>query len=159
MGPSKKIVVIGDYQLLKDAFKDDRGSGRPLDFMWFNEKFRHGDGTDARGLIFSYGQEWTEQRRFALRRLRDFGLGKSSMEDLILEEIRGLFNKLDDQINTPLSMSLIYNVSVINALWTLLSGQRLSLDDPGLQNLIEKIDEMVKVSGQASILNVVPSIR
>ena len=53
MGPSKKIVVIGDYQLLKDAFKDDRGSGRPLDFMWFNEEFRHGDGTDARGLLFS----------------------------------------------------------------------------------------------------------
>ena len=46
------------------------------------------------------------------------------MEDLILEEIRGLFNKLDDQINTPLSMNLIYNVSVVNALWTLLSGKR-----------------------------------
>ena len=53
MGPSKKIVVIGDYQSLKEAFKDDKGSGRPLDFMWFNEETRHGDGTDSRGVLFS----------------------------------------------------------------------------------------------------------
>ena len=53
MGPSKKIVVIGDYQLLKEAFKDDKGNGRPLDFMWLNEEFRHGDGTDSRGILFS----------------------------------------------------------------------------------------------------------
>ena len=53
MGPSKKSVVIGDYQSLKEAFKDDKGNGRPLDFMWLNEEFRHGDGTDSRGLLFS----------------------------------------------------------------------------------------------------------
>ena len=53
MGPSKKSVVIGDYQSLKEAFKDDKGSGRPLDFMWFNEYTRHGDGTDSRGVLFS----------------------------------------------------------------------------------------------------------
>ena len=53
LGPSKKSVVIGDYQSLKEAFKGDKGSGRPLDFMWFNEEIRHGDGTDSRGLLFS----------------------------------------------------------------------------------------------------------
>ena len=62
------------------------------------------------------------------------------MEELIHEEILQLFNKLDNQINLPLSMSLIYNVSVVNALWTLLNGTRLSLDDPALHNLLQKID-------------------
>ena len=81
------------------------------------------------------------------------------MEELIHEEILQLFNKLDNQINLPLSMSLIYNVSVVNALWTLLNGTRLSLDDPALHNLLQKIDAMVKESGQATILNVFPSIR
>ena len=81
------------------------------------------------------------------------------MEELIHEEILQLFNKLDNQINLPLSMSLIYNVSVVNALWTLLNGTRLSLDDPALHNLLQKIDAMVKEAGQATILNVVPSIR
>ena len=81
------------------------------------------------------------------------------MEELIHEEILQLFNKLDNEINLPLSMSLIYNVSVVNALWTLLNGTRLSLDDPALHNLLQKIDAMVKEAGQATILNVVPSIR
>jgi len=81
------------------------------------------------------------------------------MEELIHEEILQLFNKLDNQINLPLSMSLIYNVSVVNALWTIISGTRLSLDDPALHNLIEKIDAMMKEFGHATVLNVVPSIR
>ena len=55
------------------------------------------------------------------------------MEELIHEEILQLFNKLDDQINLPLSMSLIYNVSVVNALWTIISGTRQGLLKDGEQ--------------------------
>ena len=39
------------------------------------------------GLVFSRGQTWAEQRRFTLRVLRDFGFGKSSMEDTLLDEV------------------------------------------------------------------------
>ena len=55
------------------------------------------------------------------------------MEELIHEEILQLFNKLDNQINLPLSMSLIYNVSVVNALWTIISGTRQGLLKDGEQ--------------------------
>ena len=57
------------------------------------------------------------------------------MEELIHEEILQLFNKLDNQINLPLSMSLIYNVSVVNALWTIISGTRQGLLKGGQQTL------------------------
>ena len=57
------------------------------------------------------------------------------MEELIHEEILQLFNKLDNQINLPLSMSLIYNVSVVNALWTIISGNRQGLFRDGQQTL------------------------
>ena len=53
MGPSKPVVVIGEYHSLKEAFKDDKGNGRHPDMMWFNEHFRYGNGKDARGLLFS----------------------------------------------------------------------------------------------------------
>ena len=53
MGPSPRLVVIGDLQALKEAFKDDRGNGRPPEQMWFNEEFRFGNGQDSRGLLFS----------------------------------------------------------------------------------------------------------
>lgn len=44
-------------------------------------ELRYGD-SDARqrGIFFSSGSEWTEQRRFTMWHLRDLGFGKSSME-------------------------------------------------------------------------------
>ena len=81
------------------------------------------------------------------------------MEDLINEEIQDLFGLLDRQTEEPLKMSLIYNLSVVNALWTLLTGSRLSLDDEKLKRLVEKIDEMVKEAGNVTILNLIPGLR
>ena len=46
------------------------------------------------------------------------------------------------------------SVHTLRSPWT-----RLSLDDPALHNLVEKIDTMMKEFGHATILNVVPSIR
>ena len=42
---------------------------------------------NVRGVFFSNGQEWHEQRRFALRHLKDFGFGKAGMEETIMEEV------------------------------------------------------------------------
>ena len=53
LGPSKRIVVIGDYDILKEAFKDDKLNSRPLELMWANQYFRFGNGKDSRGLIFT----------------------------------------------------------------------------------------------------------
>jgi hypothetical protein len=53
LGPSPRMVVIGDYDLLKEAFKDDKPAARPPEMMWFNTYFRGGNGHDSRGLLFS----------------------------------------------------------------------------------------------------------
>ena len=53
LGPSKRTVVIGDYDILKEAFKDDKLNSRPVELMWMNQYFRYGNGKDARGLLFS----------------------------------------------------------------------------------------------------------
>ena len=53
VGPSPRIVVIGDYYILKEVLKDDRSTGRPPNFTWFNQEFRFGNGQESRGLVFS----------------------------------------------------------------------------------------------------------
>ena len=50
------------------------------------------------GLLQSTGNEWVEQRRFALRQLRDLGFGKSGMEDMINDEVEKLINLLSEVI-------------------------------------------------------------
>jgi cytochrome P450 family 2 subfamily J len=81
------------------------------------------------------------------------------MEDMIQDEIKQLCASLDNQLDHPLSMDLIYNVSVVNALWTLMSGSRFELNDPDLMALVHKMDELVKESGNATVLNMFPWVR
>jgi len=159
LGPSPRIVILGEYETLKEVFRHDKSTERPPSTQWPNKEFRSGNGHDSRGLIFSVGHEWTEQRRFALRRLRDFGLGKSSMEDLILTEIHQLCNFLDKQIQQPLKINLAFNLSVVNALWTLITGSRLSLEDPELIHFVGLIDELVKEASNISVVNIFPPLR
>ena len=37
---------------MKDLFKHDAVTDRPLMMQWFNKEFRYGNGQDSRGLIF-----------------------------------------------------------------------------------------------------------
>lgn len=38
---------------------------------------------EASGVIFTEGQPWIDQRRFAIKFLRDFGLGKNEMQNRV----------------------------------------------------------------------------
>ena len=66
-----------DY-ILNSAFKDDRVTGRPKNlrtimgaFFSSNSSEEDGGRLGSGGIVFSHGAEWREQRRFALRNLRD----------------------------------------------------------------------------------------
>ena len=81
---------------------------------------------ELRGIMFSNGKEWQEQRRFTLKNLRDFGFGKVSMEALILEEVEKCIEMLSKEVNTVTQLSLKLNIAIVNALWKLLTGEKVS---------------------------------
>ncbi len=58
--------------------------------------------TPVAGLVLAdYGASWKEHRRFALMTLRNFGLGKQSMEQRILGEIQYTAETLAKSIGMP----------------------------------------------------------
>jgi hypothetical protein len=49
----------------------------------FHELRYGGSDGSQRGIFFSSGSEWREQRKFSMWQLKDLGFGKSSMEVLL----------------------------------------------------------------------------
>ncbi|CAL4151728.1 unnamed protein product, partial [Meganyctiphanes norvegica] len=72
---SRVFVVLSDYHLIKSAFTNPNIQGRP-DFFSFGifKNFQN------LGIAISNGPVWKSGRKFAIRHLRDFGMGKSSLE-------------------------------------------------------------------------------
>jgi hypothetical protein len=63
----------------------------------FQKQIRLGDKI---GIIFTEGRLWENQRRFALKFLRDFGLGKNHMQDRIVDEVQYVLDKTNQEIQT-----------------------------------------------------------
>ena len=74
-----------------------------------------------------------------MRHLRDFGFGKTSMEQMILDEAMELIEGLKRDSGKPVITQNRFNIAVLNALWTIISGERLRHDDPELQDIIATI--------------------
>ncbi|CAJ0935171.1 unnamed protein product, partial [Mesorhabditis belari] len=76
----RPVVFIMNYDLIKDAF-----TTRGDDFIGRSGMFPDTlfQSTPNGGVIFSEGIKWKENRRISLQILRDFGMGKNLMEELV----------------------------------------------------------------------------
>ena len=61
------------------------------------------------------------------------------MENMILDEVSEFIERLKKDAGKPIATQNRFNIAVLNALWTITSGQRLSQDDPELQEIIAAI--------------------
>jgi hypothetical protein len=74
------------------------------------QKMIRGSRTGTEGVIANLGKKWKEQRRFMLSTLRDFGFGKSSMEDMVNEEVGHFIQHLDDQSSDIISVQVGFSL-------------------------------------------------
>jgi len=153
----ENIIVSSDLNLINKVMKDKRMTGRPsfgkLDVVRYGN---HKKSIQMKGILFSSGDDWSEQRRFSLQNLRDFGFGKSSMTEMIHEEVEKFKNVLRKDLGKPKSLSLIFNISVVNALWKIITGKTLELDDPKLKQIVKGLDDLVKNNSLSPLFLMLP---
>ena len=104
------------------------------------------------GILFTEGPFWQEQRRFTLRHLRDLGFGKTSFEDMMLDEVHELLSEISAAAEADpdriVNYKGIFSISLINVLWAIVGGERYRRDDHCLKRLLRLLDTIFR-SGNA----------
>jgi len=137
------LVFIGDFDTLNYLYNLPDMQGRigpdfkPTVVHERNLK----PGEELPGVLLSDGSTWAEQRRFTLRTLRDFGFGKSGMEEMISEEVELFLEEIRKSEGEPFNFANQFNLPIINALWTVCVGQRFDYNNSKLLILIKRMTE------------------
>jgi hypothetical protein len=64
------------------------------------------------------------------RTLREFGLGKATIEQLVQDEVKNLIHNMEADVNVPISVKYTFQTPVISSLWSIISGETLDANDP-----------------------------
>ena len=74
------------------------------------------------------------------------------MEDLFIEEVSKLCQLLSKSEGQPIDLSGTLGVSIVNALWALIVGERFDLEDPKLLKVVHSMDQLIHGSSPSSPL-------
>ena len=147
------ILWVGDFDTLHYLFNHAQVQNRMNPKLQTSNRLerRLRPGEDIPGVLQSEGKTWIEQRRFALRTLRDFG--KSGMEQMIMEEVELFTEEMRKSDGQPVDLADKFNLPILNALWNVTVGQRFDYNDPKLTSLLEKMTNWMKrVTNPAAVL-------
>ncbi|XP_077147773.1 cytochrome P450 2B11-like [Ranitomeya variabilis] len=138
----RKIVVLCGYEAVKDALVNhaDVFSDRPRAPVITKL-------LNNNGVVFSNGENWKVMRRFTLSTLRDYGMGKKTIEDKIIEEAECLVQKLKSYDGKPFDNLTSINAAVANIIVAILLSHRFEYEDPTILKLIGLINENMRLLG------------
>ncbi|KAM9470724.1 cytochrome P450 2F2-like [Clarias gariepinus] len=134
-------VVLNGLNAIKEALvtKSADFSGRPQNLLISHMM-------DGKGVALAdYGPAWKEHRRFALMTLRNFGMGKQSMENRILGEIEHLVAKLEKHAGSVLHPQTLFHDAASNIIYLMLSGTRYEYGEETLNKSVKWITEITKI--------------
>ncbi|XP_051955726.1 cytochrome P450 2C31-like isoform X1 [Xyrauchen texanus] len=153
----KPAIVLNTIQVTKEALVQEGSSfsGRPalpiIDWI-----------TNGLGIIMvTFGHSWRQQRRFALHTLRNFGLGKKSVEERVLEEGRYLIAEMLKAEGKPTNPQHAIHNAVSNIICSIVFGDRFEYDNKRFEYLLNILNENFMLAGSSvgQIFNLVPFIK
>ncbi|XP_063289451.1 cytochrome P450 2G1-like [Pelobates fuscus] len=127
---SQPVILVTGYQAVKEVLVD-RGD----DFLARGELAAFDSSYKNYGLAFTSNiNRWRELQRFSISVLRDFGMGKKSIEERILEEAACLVRELK-RMKGPSD----------NVIFSIMFGYRQDYDDEELLNVLKYIHEVAAI--------------
>ncbi|XP_075898968.1 cytochrome P450 2F2-like [Nelusetta ayraudi] len=149
----RPVVVLNGLQAVKEALvnKASDFSGRPLNSLAKNSV--HPDACAPGVALTDYNATWKEQRRFGLTTLRNFGLGKQSMEERINDEIQYIVAVLEKNIGKTMNPQLLFHKAASNIICQVLFAKHFDYEDQFLDFYANLFHETSKIiNGPSSLI-------
>ncbi|XP_071588519.1 cytochrome P450 2D6 [Heliangelus exortis] len=151
------VVVLNGYKTVKEALvhQSEDFADRP----YFPVYEHLGYGKESEGIVLAkYGQVWKEQRKFALCTLRNFGMGKKSLEERVREEANFLCSAVDSEEGRPFDLRFLVNNAVCNMICSIVYGERFNYGDETFKKLLHLFERLIheEAGFLPQLLNVVP---
>ncbi|XP_006831232.1 PREDICTED: cytochrome P450 2C25-like isoform X1 [Chrysochloris asiatica] len=136
----KPTVILYGYEAVKEALIDrgEEFSGRG--HFPVAEK-----ANKVQGVLFSNGQTWKDIRRFSLMTLRNFGMGKRSIEERVQEEASSLVEELRKTKGAPCDPTFILACAPCNVICSIVFQNRFDYTDKEFLNLMDRFNENMKI--------------
>ncbi|XP_073934819.1 cytochrome P450 2C9-like isoform X2 [Castor canadensis] len=151
----KPTVVLHGYEAIKEALIDygEEFSGRGK--LAMSEKINKG-----LGIVSSNGKYWKKTRRFSLMTLRNFGMGKRSIEDRVQEEACCLVEELRKTNGSPCDPTFILGSAPSNVICSIIFHNRFDYNDQNFLVLMKRVNENIKIlsSPWIQICNIFPAL-
>ena len=104
------------------------------------------------------GDLWKEHRKFAINTLRQFGLGKSIMENQIRVEVKSLLKAFYSMENHPFDPKQILLVSVSNVINRISFGKTFKHDDTRFGEMLRRLEENLSRAGHSAVVTFIPAL-
>ncbi|XP_060538872.1 cytochrome P450 2K1-like isoform X2 [Pantherophis guttatus] len=101
----------------------------------------------GRGIIFSNGNNWKQQRRIGITSLRKLGLGKKSIEHQIEDAAQTLVEIFRQTEGQPFNPSFSVLNAVSNIICALSFGHQFSAEDEEFKKLVQALQIILKFLG------------
>ncbi|XP_019490488.1 PREDICTED: cytochrome P450 2A11-like isoform X2 [Hipposideros armiger] len=130
LGP-RRVVVLCGHKAVKEALVDQAeefgGRGEQATFNWLFKDY---------GVAFSNGERARQLRRFSIATLRDFGMGKGSIEERIQEEAGFLLEAFRDTHGAFIDPTFFLSRTVSNIISSIVFGDRFDYEDKEFLSLL-----------------------
>ncbi|KAM6186611.1 cytochrome P450 2C9-like isoform 3-T3 [Rhynchocyon petersi] len=137
----KPTVVLCGYEAVKEALLDQGEDFSGRGYVPVFDKLNR----DFGGIVSSNGKKWKDIRRFTLMTLRNFGMGKRSIEDRVQQEALTLVKELRKTNASPCDPTFILSCAPCNVICSIIFQKHFDYKDKTFLCLMEKLSENLSI--------------